>query len=135
MTTVAWDGETLAADKMTVNYGMPRSCTKIRKIHGHLVFGCGKHSTVMKFFDWFEMGRGVFPECPDTSLYVITPDKRILVYEAEIPYEVEELFFACGSGRDFAVAAMHLGKNAVEAVEIAALFDINTGRGVDTLKL
>lgn len=35
--------------------------------------------------------------------------------------------FAIGSGRDFAMAAMHLGKTAKEAVEIAMHFDINTG--------
>lgn len=40
---------------------------------------------------------------------------------------------AIGTGRDYARAAMHLGRNAVEAVQVAILFDENCGNGVDTL--
>lgn len=43
------------------------------------------------------------------------------------PFEVLEEFTAAGSGRDYAIAAMHCGKTALEAVEIAALYDIYSG--------
>jgi ATP-dependent protease HslVU (ClpYQ) peptidase subunit len=46
-----------------------------------------------------------------------------------------ESFHALGSGRDFALAAMYLGKNAREAVEIAMEFDLETGKGVDCLEV
>lgn len=39
---------------------------------------------------------------------------------------------ADGSGRDYATAAMYLGKTAREAVAVAARFEANTGMGVDS---
>lgn len=41
-----------------------------------------------------------------------------------------ESFTAIGSGRDFALAAMHLGKSARQAVEIATELDLFTGGNV-----
>jgi hypothetical protein len=43
--------------------------------------------------------------------------------------------WAWGSGRDFALAAMHLGKTAAEAVEVACLFQSDCGLGVDHVEL
>lgn len=40
---------------------------------------------------------------------------------------VDSAFHAVGSGRDFAIAAMHYGKSAREAVELACLYDVSTG--------
>ena len=37
--------------------------------------------------------------------------------------------------RDFALAAMHLGKSAREAVEVACALDVFCGNGIDTLEL
>lgn len=87
----------------------------------------------MKFVKWFRSG-GQFPQTEDASFYVITPKKVIKCYEAEVPFIVEDRVFATGSGRDYALAAMHCGKSAKEAVEIAAFFDINTGKGIDVFK-
>jgi ATP-dependent protease HslVU (ClpYQ) peptidase subunit len=42
---------------------------------------------------------------------------------------------ATGSGRDYALAAMHCGKTAREAVEIACLFETGCGNGVDELEV
>lgn len=44
-------------------------------------------------------------------------------------------FQALGSGSDFAVAAMHLGKSAKKAVEVAAELDLYTGGNVKELIL
>ena len=43
------------------------------------------------------------------------------------PYAANHKFFAIGSGRDYALAAMHLGTNSRKAVEVAIHFDNNTG--------
>ena len=51
----------------------------------------------------------------------------------EMKQKVEDQFAAWGSGRDFALTAMHLGKSAREAVEIACLFENGCGNGVDVL--
>ena len=69
-------------------------------------------------------------------LLVIRPGPVVQVYE-HTPHaiEYEDRQAAVGSGRDFALAAMHLGKSAEEAVLVAAEFDPGTGNGVDTLTL
>jgi hypothetical protein len=46
----------------------------------------------------------------------------------------EDAHHAIGSGRDFAAAAMYLGKTAREAVEVAMALTGFCGHGVDTLE-
>lgn len=48
---------------------------------------------------------------------------------------IESPYFSTGSGRDFALLAMRMGKSAREAVEIAAELDIWTGMGITELAL
>ena len=59
---------------------------------------------------------------------VFRMESRLVLWPVEAPH-------ALGSGRDFAVMAMHLGKSADEAVVLAGEFDCNTGMGVSTAKL
>jgi ATP-dependent protease HslVU (ClpYQ) peptidase subunit len=47
----------------------------------------------------------------------------------------EDKFIAWGAGRDYALAAMHLGKNSREAVEVACALDNTCGMGIDILEL
>jgi hypothetical protein len=70
------------------------------------------------------------------SVVVVRPGGLVDVYErSPYPFRVEDETYATGSGRDYAIAAMHLGKSAAQAVEIASLFDPACGNGVDTLEL
>jgi ATP-dependent protease HslVU (ClpYQ) peptidase subunit len=143
MTVIAWDGTTLAADKRAVANNMRFNVTKIKKIRGHLVFSAGDFDSANMLFKWFEDGAkpDSYPTCQNDKdrwvvLIVITPDKQILRYEKEpVSYVIEEPFAAVGSGRDYAMAAMAMGANAIEAVKIACQFDIYCGDGIDTLTL
>ena len=49
------------------------------------------------------------------------------------PMLIDDPQFAIGSGSDFAISAMSLGKNAKEAVEHAMQFDVGTGGRVDAI--
>jgi len=142
MTTIAWDGTTLAADKRAVNGSIIFTTTKIKRINGQLVAGAGQMATILEVFDWLERG-GYVDEFPSVQrdddtwspILVITKDKRVLKYEqTPYPIEYEDKTFAMGSGRELALCAMYCGKSAKEAVEIASIFDSCTGNGVDTLK-
>jgi ATP-dependent protease HslVU (ClpYQ) peptidase subunit len=60
----------------------------------------------------------------------------VLQYESTPhPLVIQDKHWAIGSGRDFAIMAMHLGKTAAESVELASLFCNDCGNGVDTLEL
>ena len=138
MTTIAWDGKILAADKMADIHGYAVSVTKVKIINGNLCFSAGDFDLIQELFAWAQNGYvpSDFPKCDKETwnpFHVIKPDGTILRYErTAYPYTIEEKTFACGSGRDFALAAMYLGKTAIEAVQIASIFNKDTGSIVDS---
>jgi ATP-dependent protease HslVU (ClpYQ) peptidase subunit len=142
MTVIAFDGKTLAADKRANMGGYIVPVTKIRRINGMLFACAGDFTKGIEMFDWIERGSNpenlpAFQRTDDwVAMLCITEDGSILKYErGPFPLKVESPFFAMGSGRDFAVAAMYLGLNARQAVEVACQFEANCGNGVDTLEL
>ena len=143
MTCIVWDGYTLAADKRSTIGGLYRVTTKIHRVGSALVGYAGHGAQCSEMLAWARGGfrKAAFPESQrDTDasivLLVIRPGGVIQAYE-HTPHaiEYEDKQFAVGSGRDFALAAMRLGKNARDAVLLAAEFDPGTGNGVDTLEL
>lgn len=142
MTCIAWDGKTLAADKRATNSGLPRTVTKIHRVNGCLIGASGDAAQAREMLSWWRNGAKAedFPasqrDKEDWGTFVVIGDDGIDVYErTPHPIRFEDKQFACGSGRDFATAAMHLGCTAAQAVEIACKFDINCGNGIDTLDL
>ena len=138
MTTIAWDGQTLAGDCQ---------CSLFRgqnvKIHrlpsGSLYGGSGEVGALYAVKDWLTAhGEGEKPKCSE-HFHAIVIDKYGKVFALEdnlifMPI-TDRPFFAVGSGREFAMAAMFLGQTAENAVKIAHEFDTGTGREVDILKL
>lgn len=143
MTCVAWDGKTLAADRRITYGGTIAEITKIFKIYGLLVGGAGEFPFVLAMVEWVRGGRVAeqFPESQRNKddwqpLIVIELDGTSSLYErTPFPVCYESKFIAIGSGREYARAAMHLGKTAREAVEVACALDVNCGSGIDTLTL
>lgn len=143
MTTVAWDGHTLAADKRSCFGTLIHTVTKIYRVRGCLVAGAGDFDRIQEAVAWFESGADPAKLPPFqrdnndfVGLVVIQPDKTILRYErGPYPFKIESPFYAMGSGRDFAMAAMHLGLKAKEAVQVAMALDSGSGNGIDTMTL
>lgn len=141
MTTVAWDGKTLAADKQATNNGLRATVTKIWRVGQLLVGGSGSPDFIGEMLHWIERGREL-PLFPNTQrdkddwqpILVVEADGTLSVYErTPFPLRPEGDFHAMGSGRDFAMAAMHLGCDARRAVEVAIELDAGSGCGIDTL--
>jgi 20S proteasome alpha/beta subunit len=143
VTIITWDGETLAADKRAVNVGLIRTITKIFKTRDCLVGYSGTAAYGQQMLQWFEEGEKseTFPEAQrieDTwvSFLVIRPGGKVEVYEkTPVPVCFEDKHFATGSGRDYAIMAMHLGKSAHEAVQLTELFENGCGSGITVLTL
>ena len=138
MTVIAWDGKTLAADKRATNAGMIRTVTKIFRVDDSIVAIEGNLDQGMLMLAWVRDGcdPDTFPESQndeDRWVNVTVADKDGLRQYQQTPYpfKIEDKLFASGSGRDFALAAMHLGKSAVEAVEVACVFQSDCGNGCD----
>lgn len=142
MTVIAWDGRTLAADKRVSFQGLALTTTKITRANGCLVGLCGDGPSSQQMLEWFRAGAVPedLPACQRSddwgSLLVIRPNGAVHKYErGPYPLALEDRAVAIGSGRDFALAAMHCGKSAREAVEIACIYECGCGNGIDTLQL
>lgn len=141
MTCIAFDGKTLAADKRAERAGAGHAkVTKVFKINGCLLAIAGSYDVGMQLVHWFQNGciaedyPALQSEDNEASLMVITPERRITHYErTPAPLIFEQEKTAMGSGRDYALAAMHLGCNARQAVEVACVFDVFCGNGVDEI--
>jgi len=143
MTIIAWDGETLAADKRATYGGMICTVTKIFRVGALLVGGSGELPFVLAMVEWVRNGRAIedFPTAQSSKddwqpVLVIESDGTPSLYE-RTPYPVryEGGSVAIGSGREYARAALHLGAGSVGAVEVAIALDSNCGNGIDTLRL
>lgn len=145
MTVIVWDGTTLAADRRALNNGYPGTVCKLRRApNGSLVAYSGDYDTGIALANWYCEGAEPHKMPPNRDkdgycrayLLVIEVDGTVVRYEREpVALRFLDPVAAMGSGRDYALAALHLGCTAVRAVEVASALDTNCGNGIDTLTL
>ena len=132
MTTIAFDGVTLAADTRRTFGVTPKDDTT--KIHtfskGPWKYGAaaGDVFQILAFYDYLE-GNREDPGLTDDDAIVLVVNEAGQAYainHLNIPYQTP-VPWAIGTGGDYAMGAMHAGKTAVEAVQIASKLDVNTG--------
>jgi hypothetical protein len=142
MTCIAWDGKTIAADKRATCAGVHNTTTKLRRIAtGEILAWTGDEDAGRIVARWYENGALLekWPQVQTTdqwSRLIVASKSSVKIFERQPEsVEIEDKFHAWGSGRDFALAAMYLGKSAAEAVEIACVFDTSCGNGIDVIEL
>jgi hypothetical protein len=146
MTVIVFDGETLAADTLACSSGgRRRYMSKIgRAPNGDLMAGEGSAVGVVCLLQWY--GAGADPEAfpkgiqkPDdwAGLWVVKKeDGQILYFEngpVAIPWH--DKTFASGSGGQFAEAALAMGANAFDAVQVAVQHQCDCGGNTEFLEL
>lgn len=146
MSTIAWDGHTLVADRQATYGEVALTCggkaTKLRKLPNGEVAGIvGTMSMGFALIEWYLAGAEphLYPlmssDCQAT-LIVVGPSGPVRQYElTPHPLTFKESFLAWGSGRDLALGAMAAGADARSAVKIASSLDINTGKGLQSYTL
>lgn len=142
MTIICWDGKILAADRQVNISGFTYETTKIYRVPSGIVGFSGNGAHAMALLDWFkgDMSPATYPKESyedGAGSMLITNDGELWVYDSNIAHHevIKTKFFARGSGMDYALAAMYLGKSAIEAVEVACALNVNCGMGVDFLQL
>lgn len=141
MTTIAFCGRYLAADTMGIRSGNRSEHVgcKIDARDGY-AFATGGYWGHYReqLIAWAMCGNG--EACPgagvEGAMLMITPQRELFVFTHEVPFpDPEAAPFALGTGGDIALGAMGAGKTAMEAVQIAARWDIMTGGPIDFIDL
>lgn len=140
MTVIAYRDGVLAADKKSTWASLGHTTTKIRRMRDGSIAGCTGDSAICReLLDWYDAGAEPdrYPDRKSTSnMLLINRDHRVLFFDGSpTPIEFEDPWVAMGSGRDYAIAAMHLGCSAKQAVDVACIYDDGCGHGIDVLEL
>ncbi len=143
MTTIAWDGCTVAAETLAVVSGTrsPGHADKLLRI-GNIVYAfSGADAYFRPMVAWHQAGAkpADFPKEMrdeyDSGLSVFE-DGKCFRYTTKLPYPDEyQAGSAWGSGTDFAMAIMADGGSAEHAVEIAMKLDPHSGGEVRSIDL
>lgn len=144
MTTVAWDGKQMAADTLATDYwGLKESVTN-KVLEGRdFLLGCaGEHGQIMRWWketahkltaeELIAQGYEPFRKDDNDPAMVLVCVHGTFRHVAGIFAQTARPYHAVGSGRDYALMAMRLGKSAAEAVELVMEFDNGTGGEVRT---
>lgn len=143
MTTIAWDGKTLAADRNSVYSDIRRTDNKIHRC-GEYVYGAsGCIPELVLVAEWLTRGasdtdRPYMQGIPAVfGLAIHASTRRAFVVQGVRPVltPVLDPFTATGSGAAFAISAMYFGKCARDAVQFASVYDVYTGGSVDTVDI
>jgi hypothetical protein len=140
MTVIVVRGSELAADKQSNDSGVRRTITKIVRLPDGRLAGCAGDSAMSnRMMDWAANGSDPekFPDRENkVDMLVLNLDGSVDLYcGGPAPDRLEDEFHAIGSGRDFALGAMHTGADVRCAVEAAIRFNTACGLGVDVMSI
>lgn len=132
MTTITYRDGVVAADTRMVAGGWigAGSARKIfRMQNGGVCAVTGDLAIGTTFIDWFDGDKAnPRPSLGDDCRVISFRNNKITVHEGGGSFEMEgSAFYAWGSGAPAALAAMHLGADAMKAVEVASIVDPYTG--------
>lgn len=141
MTTIAYRSGTLCADSQVTSGDRIYRTTKIVRLpDGGLFGGAGGLADILKVRKWVESNlRKEPPELSDKANFEclwVKPDGSMWLIDDDLePMQFTGDYIALGTGSPYALAAMYLGKEPAEAIEISAHFDPSTSLPIHTLLL
>jgi len=137
VTTIAYRDGVLAGDSRVTNGDLicPETVTKVIKLPNGSLLGCA--GTLR---DVFELRNALvekhpLPDLKKVTALLITPDEQLWSYDRTTWNEMDAPYYAIGSGEQFALAALWMGADAVQAVKCGIHFDKNSGGRVRTVRL
>lgn len=135
MTTIAYRDGVVAADTRSTRGGfiLPGSSPKLfRMLDGGVAAVTGDYAPGVSFIEWLKAPDGKpEPSLGEATVIRFRADRTITIYECDGSYAETAPFCAWGSGMTPALAALHAGLSAADAVKIAMLIDPYSGGDVD----
>jgi len=136
MTTIATDGNTIAADGLVVagTVVSKRNAVKLYRLDDEIVGLSGKLDECVNYMAWYR-GESENPPGGDIEVVHLREDGIYTgnapgynLFKVDAPYTI-------GSGEGIAMGAMVAGVSPADAVRIAAKYDIYTGGRIRVMKL
>lgn len=128
MTTIAYDGYTLACDGRVVGHTIDSdNFKKIIKVGDVYAGAAGDLRSVSNFFDWVKKGCVDYFETEDSFGGVLIKGNKTIVFDTKGSELSIKPPFADGSGGELALGAMLAGATAIQAVKIACKKDPRSG--------
>ena len=139
MTTIAASRTAMAGDRRVTDGDTTFSGRKIHRVGEAIVGAAGSGGAIAKFLKYLRAGDlddvPKFGKDDELSALVLTP-AGLFAYDTECqPEEILDPFYAVGSGKQAALAAMHMGATPQKAVAIACIVDNSSGEPIDVLEL
>lgn len=146
MTTIAFDGRTLAADKGSWSGGLHQPAKKVHKVKApdgrrFLVAFCGEAAFATQVLRWMR-GEIDHPGCcldddKNRDIAVVV-DERHRVYRLNawrlVYVRQEGKIHAHGAGQEVALGALMAGADAIKAIRITMACSDFAARGVDWVR-
>lgn len=131
MTSIAWDGKTLATDSRMTDGPMvfSNNAEKIHKLDdGSLVALCGDFGLHRDVIAWLEGGEKpvLIPE-EDVSGLQVFADGTAREFNRTFRFMTAKAPWAGGSGTPYVMTALMLGYKAEAAIEVACQLDTKSG--------
>lgn len=143
MTTIAFDGKTMACDtRVTCGDTFYNTDTKIYENDDYVMGVAGdagvgtmlvQVSNILAMRTYEYNFQAIVYEKHTRHVFYVSFDKSWESNSYVVP--IVDSYFAVGSGADFARAAMECGYSAQGAVAVASKFDMNTGGRIITKQL
>ena len=132
MTTIAIDSTHIASDTLSVrgSYIESLDTGKIIKHGDHYYAMAGGYNDGLHVIDFLTGRSDLLIDEMEGNVISCAPDGTVLLYffdNNKLKADPVDVPFAIGSGCEYAIAAMRLGKTAKEAVNLAKKCDIYTG--------
>ena len=136
MTTIACDGKTISGDGLITGNGAIHDdqCQKVFHLRDGSVVGMSGepflHQSALNFLngDAGELDLGT-----NFEALILKPDGKLFCMDGMGRTYPQSIPSATGSGFQFALAVMKMGRTAKEAVELAEQLDPSTGGAITTL--
>jgi len=144
LTTIAWDGTTLAADRAAWSGNKKYRVRKVHKVRAtdgsqYLVAFAGDGHYAQALLTWMQGGQhpGDYPNDDNVTIAVVV-DERRRVWQLDskaLRYgRVLERIHSSGGGHEFAIGALEAGATAEQAIRIAIKRSDMAGLGVDSVR-
>ena len=140
MTTIVFDGKTLAVDsQQTAGTTIIGMRNKIKDVGGFYVAGCGRtdciDSVINHFINGAEKPSGISAEDADVLFVNKKTGEAFRVFGDMMVMSKASIPFFSGSGEDVARGAYQVCNDPIKALKVAMKLDVYTGGPINMVKI